>query len=82
MGKSVLDEAKENVKKKQKEEDMKNITNNSTVKTIVTVIVTLVSVAALAGAFLLGMNYQKSVNDEVTGQVKQVVSAIKVESKE
>lgn len=80
IGKSILEEAKANVKKKQKENtDMKNIKSNQTVKTIVTVIITLLSIAALGAAFLAGMNYQKQVNSDVQSQVKSVVSAIKVE---
>lgn len=81
MGKSIVEEVKDSIKNKQKKEtSMKNIKNNSTVKTITTVTITLACIAALAGSFLAGMNYQKGVNDEVTNQIKSVVSAIKVET--
>lgn len=61
---------------------MKNLKNNSTVKTILTVLITLLAVAALAGAFLAGMTWQMRIDHEVKAQVKDVVSSIKVESKD
>ena len=76
MGKSIKDE----IKQSKKETKMKNLKNNQTIKTILTVFITLLSIAALAGAFILGMNYQKSIDSEVQNQVKDVVSTIKVES--
>jgi len=68
--------------KQEKETNMKNLKNNQTVKTILTVFITLLTVSALAGAFVLGMNYQKTLNHDTTETLKSVVSSIKVESKE
>lgn len=53
---------------------LKNATNSQTVKTILTVLVTLASVAVLIGSFYMGMQYQKSVNDRVSNQVKDLVT--------
>lgn len=65
---------------KQKEKEMKNIKENQTVRTILTVFLTLLGIAVIATAFVGGMNYQKSINSEVSSQVKDVVSKIKVET--
>ncbi len=75
-GKQLLEDVKN---KSKKETEMKNIKENTTIKTIVTVAITLLSVAAIVASFLGGMHYQSSINDQVKTQVKDVVSAIKVE---
>jgi flagellar basal body-associated protein FliL len=54
--------------------NLKNVTNNQSIKTILTVIITLLSVSALIGSFYMGMQYQKSVNDSVSDQVKNLVT--------
>lgn len=60
-----LQETKQKVKAKQKENEMKNIKSNSTVRTIATVTITLLTVAAFIGTFLAGMNYQKNQDDTI-----------------
>jgi len=74
-GAALLQESKDNVKKKQqKEKQMK--TTNQTIKTVLTVIVTLTAVASLVGAFYLGTQFQNNVNHEVTTQVKELATVI------
>jgi hypothetical protein len=56
-----LEDFKQEVK--QKENNMK--TPNNTVRTALTVFITLVVVAAFAGTFYLGMNYQKNQDNTI-----------------
>ena len=72
-GTKLLNEAKDKVNKK--DGNMKNIDW----KTIRTVVITLVAVASLVGAFLGGMNYQKSINDQVKSEVKALSAVVSKE---
>lgn len=65
MGKSIVEQAKENVKNKNKQE------NKSMKKPIIiTVVLTLTFIASLAAMFVLGVNYNQSINDRVVTEAK------------
>lgn len=68
-GKQIIAEAKKEVK--EKDGHMKKLDW----KTIITVSVTLLAVAALVGAFLGGMSYQKSIDERVKSEAKALVSS-------
>lgn len=68
-GKKLLDG------EKAKEKQSKETNMNTSKKTIiVSVLLTLVTVGSLAGMFVLGMNYNQSVNDRVHSEVKALTS--------
>ena len=69
-GKKLIEDAKNKVKNKKENNDMKK-------PIIVTVAVTLVTVAALAGMFLLGAGYNQSINDRIHSEAKTLSAASK-----
>lgn len=75
MGKkSIVEQSKADVKQKQ------NQTKETSMKkpVILSVLLTLLSVGALVTMFLAGMNYQKSVDDQVKTQVKAYTAELQV----
>jgi hypothetical protein len=76
VGAKLLEDAKNNVNKKQEKQKETQTMKTNKLQTIITVAVTLVSVAALFGAFYLGTQFQNGVNHEVSSQVKELAAVI------
>lgn len=65
MGKSIVEQSKEDVKNKQRENTEMNAIKRINWNTIVTVVITLVAIASLGGMFLLGMSYQSRQDETI-----------------
>lgn len=77
MGKSIVQQNKEDVKNKAKQE--KQNMKKFDWKTIVTVTITLALVASHIAALLGGINYQKSQSEQVKAEAASIVKSVKVD---
>lgn len=75
MGKkSIVEQSKADVKRKQ----LKNKETNMKKPIILTVILTLLVVAAFVSTFLAGMDYQKSVDENVKTEAQALSQELQV----
>lgn len=76
-GTDLLNNVKDKIAAKHAAEKKDGNMKNIDWKTVKTVTVTLISVAALVGAFLGGVAYQKGINEQVKSEVKALSAVSK-----
>lgn len=75
-----LQDVKDKVKndKKLNKQNQKEETNMNKKHIIVTIVLTLTFLASLAGMFVVGINYEKSVQNRVVSEAKSLVTISEV----